>query len=283
MAVKCRSCSGYIFLKRAVMKNGESVDLDTAKSEYQTLQAVYQKFPHGDGYETPEPLNLCTRSGILSMTYFPGHSLHHHLHKRRDGAWESHVSRAAEWLRKFHDITTGNEVFLDTADKVSFLEQRLPNEMRGVQYISDAIAILDERAGYFRRMPFRSARLHGDFKPENILVNTRSVAGIDFGFQTSNSIVFDIGPFFNHVVLDSRLDILLGRSGWINRMERIFLDAYGDIDAGEMAALAWVRLYFMLSYGLTFRDRSTIHLAASRVVFAPLIRSLTKNVLQLAV
>ena len=245
---RCTSCGRKIVVKKCVISNTSRVDEDQAVRERRVLAQLSCSFPQDALFGTLVPMGKPSSNGIVATEYFPGRPLADLLRRARSAQAESLVRIAAEWLRLLHATFENGQCSIDVTSKLDTLCQRWSHVARphgtaliGVQKLRALGALVEGSA-------FPRVKLHGDFKPENLLFDGDRMLGLDCALTHENAGIFDVAPFLNHVVLDMRS--FAGRTE-IESLEQAFLEAYQSVSGATRATLAWARLYFLLSYWCT--------------------------------
>jgi tRNA A-37 threonylcarbamoyl transferase component Bud32 len=205
-----------LFLKRA--RAGEQSDpLPLVRRnllrEFDALTRVYATLRREDGLQAARPVACYPDLETLVTERIPGMTLRHMLHRRAvwwtRGANGRSLGRVASeighWLRAFqsgapHDAT------VSVADLRKYLDERLvrlvARRWLGISE-RDRRALLDyfdARASRLTTADLIQARSHGDFNPENIVVNAGKVGVVDFSMSQSAPRLLDITHL--HVGLD---------------------------------------------------------------------------------
>lgn len=247
---QCIQCGDQIVAKvfrGGVSRYGDGDAKARARREYETLLALQRLFAPDGRYGTLEPLGCLESvgSGIVITHLFPGDDLIHYM-KRLDAVGVAETCRAAgEWLRTLHESSESDPQTreLDTADKLSYLTDNYGALLRGNRKMWTAYRRLEKEGPRSGLRAFRTARLHGDFKPENMLCDGTRYVGLDVQWRTVGPAVYDLAPFLNHLWLAGR-SIGSPKNRHYDLAETAFLAGYGDAD--EMRGLRWAQLYFAL-------------------------------------
>lgn len=118
---------------------------------------------------------------------------------------------------------------------------------------------------------FRTVRLHGDFKPGNMLCDGTRYVGLDVQWRTTAPAVFDLAPFLNHLWLARRrLESFDNRQYDQNESE--FLAGYEAVD--DIRTLRWVQLYFSLCQLGGYYQRGRLAAVYADWKVRPLVRKL---------
>jgi hypothetical protein len=166
----------------------------------------------------PEPLLILPKRGVLVTTKLPGSSLARILKKNanhlsgpfRTGLVREIAGRIGNWLRSFQDATRAEPIPYNAASYLADLELRLSKlQEKGfepglaheiLRHASIQCASLNGRL-------VSAAAKHGDFIPQNILIERDGVAVVDFeGFSEREFMYEDLGTFLGYIlVLSARV------------------------------------------------------------------------------
>lgn len=184
---------------------------EALRLEFEALRHV-RKIARGelDG-SVPEPLRLSERQIMLGLV--PGVPFDRTLKKNANllSGWLhlddlGHLGRqVGEWLARFHHLMGSSEQEYNVAEYMGEIENRLPQyEACGIQAptlrtvrerILQLSAALDHR-------PVPRAACHGDFIPQNILLDGTKLGVVDFaGFREQAAIYHDLGHFLGYLTL----------------------------------------------------------------------------------
>jgi len=166
----------------------------------------------------PEPLLVLPKRGVLVTTKVPGSSLAGILKKNanhlsgpfRRGMVRKIAERIGNWLRSFQTATRAEPIPFNIASYLTDLEPQLSKlEEKGFEP-GLAQEILRHAAMQFASLNGRlvsAAAKHGDFIPQNILIERDGVAVVDFeGFRERESVYEDLGTFLGYIlVLSARV------------------------------------------------------------------------------
>lgn len=253
--------------------------LAQSRHEYEALRTLQRVFPQDKHYGTLVPLGYLESAGngIVIMRYFRGADLAHRL-RSLDASGRLEACRSAGiWLHKFHEsgdsgMQTG---VLGVADKLEYLANTYGAVISDDPETRKAWELLAQEAAHAEMVAVRSVRLHGDFKPENMLCDGTKYVGLDIGWRNVGAAVYDLAPFLNHLRLAGRV---MGRA----RADRLceldeaeFMAGYGDSVA--VRALRWARLYFALCYLGGHRTHGRLTAIYAHLRVRPLVLDLARR------
>ncbi len=150
-------------------------------------------------------------------------------------------------LKKLHDACpeSHQEGQLDVEAKLAYLLQQYARvwDNDAAAHALHLLRISAPRVGLAR---LQWSWLHGDFKPENVLSDGRTVVILDTQLNTHGVGTYDLASFLAHTLLASHE---FG-NGAIRKhyalLDREFLAGYGILGADGTAALRWTQLYCLL-------------------------------------
>lgn len=274
--LRCAGCGEQIVAK--LDRQTETHDGNARRPlrrEYETLCALQQQFPSDPFYGTLEPLGYLEFSevAILVTRLFPGHDLMRRM-KVLDATGMAQACHAAGvWLHRLHD--SGHPLphmkSLDVAGRLAYLDESYAVALRESTAMKVAYRCLRQEGPRLDARVFRAVRLHGDFKPGNMLCDGIRYVGLDVQWRTTGAAVYDLAPFLNHVWLAGR-----GFGAFADRryarVETAFLSGYAAVD--DMRALRWVQLYFALCHFGGYYQRGHLAAAYANWKVGPLLRRL---------
>lgn len=274
--LQCAHCGVRIVAKLGRAGVGDAARLRT-RIEYETLCALQSRFPQDARFGTLEPLGFLegAGSGIVITRFVPGDDLMHYLRTQDVDGVKVACHAAGAWLRKLHDRTAhgGRMLALGVADKLGYLRDTYIGALRSDQQAHVAYALLSNTAARVGNLTVHAARLHGDFKPENMLCDGVRYVGLDIHWGSTAAAVYDLAPFLDHLWLGAR-GIIGSRLRCSHALaEAAFLSGYGD--AGERCALRWAQLYFALAYLGGYCKRGMLAAGYLTWKVRPLVRELS--------
>lgn len=212
---------------------------------------VFRRAGHS-GYS--EPLLLLDTQGIVVATWVDGPTVARLIGGgSMPGRCEA-ARRSGEWLARFQRGFGLSYLPMDVDAMLAQTEQAL---RAGAQHgqarvLGDALAALRQTAGLIGGAPIPWSRLHGDFKPGNLIVGKDGVTAIDIALRQPGPCVLDASHFLNHVALQRPVRFLL--RGQLGMVEAAFRQ--GSREGGVVlptAHLAWARVHhairLLLRYG----------------------------------
>lgn len=220
---------------------------EDAARQYRALEDASARM-QGSHYRVPRPYLLLEPEGVLVCEWVDGTNVTGHLTRCFTGwrSLEAAISRAAEWLARFHRAFEVARAPLDTMEKLHWIEQWAAAAEFGNGLPSQALRFLADGADTIAGVSLARSVLHGDFKADNVLLGEQTF-GIDLHLRHANCTVYDVAAFLNHLEALS-----FGPSGWQlhsrrARLGSTFVERYAAAAGAalDMTALKWVRLYLL--------------------------------------
>ena len=227
----------------------------SARDQFEAMRAVETRFHAHAGFRAPQALAYLEGRRAFVMEWLDGQPLSRLLcgGDRRKAAGA--IRKAAHWLAILH----GSEILpprpMPLSDMLADLEEAMSGRRPGP--VGPILAMLRGAADSLAAVPVATAVLHGDFKPENLLLSGDELIGMDSEARYRAATVGDLGYFLNSLRLAAythAAPLLLWRR---RRLEREFLAEYGAL-RGDVppAHLAWWRLHHLARLWL-LRRRGT--------------------------
>ena len=163
------------------------------------IQRAYEHMASGD-YRVAKPLYHDADLGLVVVARVAGKPLLQHIWQSEPGDRAAYLRPAAEWLRKY-TARTEYRVSARLAgwfEKAEAVQKRQAH--RGLRRLRAAILGEARRiAAPHDGAPWRLAICHGDFHPNNLLVDGPRVTGIDTGGSAKLPICKDMARFLVHM------------------------------------------------------------------------------------
>ena len=230
----------------------KATDPDKAAEEYRALEYVAARFGPGR-YRVPQPVTLLADEGLLCMTWVDGRLARDVLEARSaPDARQAAIVAAGAWLAYFHALERGAERPLDVAGKLALVDAHLAmldENARHSSVAGRARAWLAANAGEVGLIPVTHGLVHGDYKPENLLLAETATTGIDFTAARDGAQIMDVAQFANHLLLERVRPRGFRAWGKARQWADQFTSAY--IDAGAAAPslpLLWLRVTHLLRF-----------------------------------
>lgn len=269
----CAQCGSQIVAK---VSTGHVVNVEaraTVQREYATLRALQAVFPQDAGYGTLEPL-ACLETvehTIMVTRWFPGTDLVDHLRTLEAAKVDAALRRAGAWLRQLHaaDGHTDPPRSLGVGEKIDDLMRTYGAVLTTRRKTWVACELVKHVGAELSTSTLLPARLHGDFKPQNLLCDGIRLVGLDMQWATAAAPVYDLAPFLNHLWLAGPGAYGGHARARYAQAEAAFLAGYAN--AVDRRALRWAQLYFVLCHLGRYRLRGACAAAYGSWRIAPLV------------
>ena len=219
-----------------IFRNGP----EEARSQFETLQSLWPLFCRGGvDLAVPRPIAFLPEFSAIAMEEIPGSDLLELFRKHRwriigERNWAQFlaaVRKSGRWLRQLHDFDRrAEDRCLDTSAIMDGAKMEAEESLQfgmTADFVVGVLAHLHSKLAEYANQPFRTPRVHGDFKLDNMIVTASGVAGVDIAMGQEGPIYRDLSSFCNSIEL-LRLDprnIHLSR-GRIAKLQDEFLSAY---------------------------------------------------------
>lgn len=278
--MRCGRCGDAVVAK-AVSSHGFGKDaVMHGRKEYETLRALQHAFPQEGSYGTLVPVDYMEwpGGGMLITRWSDGLNLRHHARELDETTVGRAFQAAGGWLRKLHHSDGANHASrpLDVGDKLQYLRSTYGKILLRRQAVFGAFQLLQDAAAHVATLPAVTVRLHGDFKPANMLWDGTRCTGVDIHYAIVGAAVYDLAPFLNHLWIDAS-GARRPRARQRRKIaEAEFLAGYGY--TGNSGILRWAQLYFALHYLGDYSRRGVLRGAYAQWQLQPLVRELVQQV-----
>jgi hypothetical protein len=272
--LECSDCRQGIVAKRPLVPGSALGDHRRAELEYQVLRELESRFPQSDEYGTLIPVAYVDEVGTLVTRRFAGRNLTSHLRRSHHSGPPEFGHKAGIWLRKLHDACPRgyDKQSLGVGDKVHYLESTYGAALAREPVARIAYEKLVEAGNELKASPFRCTWGHGDFKPENVLFDGQKYVGMDTLLEHRSAVLYDLASFLDHLLLAGRTIWRRDARESFGEAGECFLTGYGDLDSGDLHAIRWLQLYFMLCYWARSQGRDRIRAIYGNWQILPLLR-----------
>jgi aminoglycoside phosphotransferase (APT) family kinase protein len=229
----------------------------------------------------PNPIHLDEAAALVVMTWVEGESLTATLRRwpRAEATLDDDAMMAGQWLARLHAVGPRSDRTLATDRKLAGLADVLRLNTARDSAFRRGVALLERRAADAAAAPHVASWVHGDFKPDNMLLAAGRAAGIDMHLRDVGSVFEDIAPFLNNVEIQCALPRAWRRATRRAALVSRFLAGYtAELGAQPFLPLAWMRLYSALSlwaYDMAVR-RSSVKAAIAQQVYRRLVGRLAR-------
>ncbi|MFD0858082.1 aminoglycoside phosphotransferase family protein [Roseovarius aquimarinus] len=170
-----------------------------ARRDWDEMERLWPYMSQGD-LRIPEPICAAPEAGVTVQEDVPGTPLMSLLYSLDEAERGAHLPRAAAWLRA---STAPTEAFeAAQPDRWIARAERAARQQPfdGLQKIEAGIlAQMRRLAPAIEAAPWRCAICHGDFHPNNLIVEAPRVTGIDLGGSRRMPVLKDIARFAMHM------------------------------------------------------------------------------------
>lgn len=281
--LRCARCGEQIVAKVVGGRYSSEYARVHARKEYESLCELQSKFPQDERYGTLVPLGHLEYAGqgIVITRLAPGRDLVHYLRTLDAVGVQSACRSTGVWLKKLHESDVQDQKkCLGAAEKVSFLTDTYGAALRRDPKTAAACDLLAQEGSKIDAVAAIAVRLHGDFKPDNMLCDGSKCVGVDIPWRSIGAAVYDLAPFLNHLWLGDRRITRSHTRHHYDSVESAFLSGYGHV--GDMRVLRWVQLYFALCYMGEYRQRGRLAAGYANWKAWPLVRRLAMQVQETA-
>lgn len=275
---RCSRCGEQVFVKLARLHGRSTCSDQNIEKEYQTLLGLQAVFPSDSPCGALTPIDYLKFDGYGAMITrrFHGDDLGRYVRSADVDELRPMYRSAGTLLRVLHDACPDGDRIqtLAVEPKLEYLNKTYGGLLRSNPKVRDAFILLHESALRIAQPAVRWTWVHGDFKPENVLYDGRSVIVLDTQLGSRGAFVYDIASFLDHVLLAGHA---IGGGKILRQYQRIeteFLAGYGGLGKPEIAALRWAQLYFMLCYFGRYAKRGVF----ARIYADRRIGTLTQNI-----
>lgn len=211
----------------------------TSQREWDELQRIYPTMDKGH-YRVVEPLYHSAEQNLIVVEWAKGTPMLKFLRQCKPSQRAAYMEPAARWLRlysrsteEWHDIQ--HRRWLNKAERAA--ERQSFDNLRNIE--SDIVALLHKIANRMDGMTWRTAILHGDFHPNNLLVDTDQLVGIDTGGSARTPLYKDMARFLVHMGR---------RCMWPSGQRRLGVDAVGLAAMADVFELNTFERQFALPF-----------------------------------
>lgn len=272
----CNHCGNRVAAKVSGGRQWREDHRVLLKNEYTTLCSLRSAFSKSKGIGILEPLGYLESAGrgILVTQWFIGTDLVRSACSLKASALEQAFRLAGAWLLRLHSADNEDRPLqpLGVAEKIENLSRTYGAVLHASSSAREACELLAGTGRSLETSAVRPVRIHGDFKPQNMLYDDTCCVGLDIHWGIIGAPVYDLAPFLNHLWLAGIDNHGLSAGVRYSLAERAFLAGYGT--AVSMQALRWAQLYFALCHLGGYRRRGWLGAAYANWKTWPLIRRL---------
>lgn len=223
-------------------------DRKAARAEFEALTQL-SKLSEAGVTLAAFPFAVFEEIGIVVSEWLDGPTLASLLRLSGRRRARQAVSAAGGWLGRFHRATLEPAQPLHARARLSTVELDSLAGLPSLQ-IRSALNLLEATATQAASETAPRARLHGDFKSENLIVAKGELAGIDFGPVYRGSVINDIAQFLNNM----DLSLFLFQFD-LRELTREFISGYERTSGISLSRrlIAWERLVNALRLAVSHR------------------------------
>lgn len=219
---------------------------EAADAYYGALARASGAFVGDPALSCIRPLDCDSAHGMVVAEWVSGRTLSRAIQAAPADEAIRLLRQAGLWLAKLHRLSPADRAPLDTGLLLDHLGEELARApaIASLPLVDRAVRLLCRTAETVAGESVPHAVSHGDFKPDNLLLSSGAMVGLDFELAFRNATVADAAQFLNHL-----LPLLYspGRSRHAHlaeAMTQAFL--YGYREDGALALpdrpLLWVRV-----------------------------------------
>jgi hypothetical protein len=277
--LRCRQCGNRVAAKVSGGTQDREDHCVQLKNEYATLCNLRDAFSQDDGSGILEPLGYLELAGhgILVTQWFAGTDLARSARRLKADELEQAFRQAGAWLLRLHGADNDERSCrsLDVAQKIANLTLTYGDVLRTSSRTRGACELLAAAGRDLEALATRPVRIHGDFKPQNMLYNDSRCVGLDIHWRIVGAPVYDLAPFLNHLWLAGVGNRSLSAGRRYQLAEEAFLHGYGT--PVSMQALRWAQLYFALCHVGGYRQRGPLGAVYANWKIWPLVERLERQ------
>ncbi len=215
-------------------------DAGDLRNQYSSLVRVAAGWQEAEGLTIQRIEFFSEDPQILVTNWLSGVGLDRRLRRpwRKFPETIKACRQAGKWLRHCHAATGLQMGRVDVKTILKFAKLEANKKILNHPVGKSALKTLEMSEGFISTYEVETAFIHGDFKPSNVLILDRSIAGIDINCEERNVVILDISHFLNHVLLNT-----IGRKH-AEACSEVFMSGYGkDLSS---PALSWIRISGLL-------------------------------------
>jgi aminoglycoside phosphotransferase (APT) family kinase protein len=173
------------------------------------------------------------------------------------------LTQAGSWFANFHLAGFSWFGTSDLAEKLRTILSRVSADLGMSSTLGDALEFLNHGAQRLGDQSYRLMTLHGDAKPENLIVGPQRISGVDIEGRFINVAEMDVAQFLVQANLAAANPLGLLDEDSASEIEQSFLDGYAQVTVIDLDLLRWMEVYFSISFWASERRhhalRSRIH------------------------
>ena len=219
---------------------------DAARTYYDALKQLVALSSDDPVFGTVRPLGLIEDQGIVVAEWIDGRPLSVWLPRASREDVAQVLWRAGAWLARLQRASGLVHRPLDVAEELERLDQSMTPVLRGrgSAQVFRAAFLVHATAAKVSGEQTLWSRLHGDFKPANLIVRGRQLYAIDVDLISMAPTAHDLAHFLNHLRLLCYSPYGLRLATQVNAIETAFCEGYTNDGMLPLSSqlLAWERL-----------------------------------------
>ena len=239
------------------------------------------------GLGVSRPFLMLEASNLVVASWIDGPALSGWLRGAAPANRCAMLREAGIWLARLHRVTQVDSRPPDLSERLeqTALELAESGRMGRSRLLRRALAALLASSTTLSKEPVQWARLHGDFKPSNLVVRHGRLFGIDVDLLMTAPVVNDLAHFLNHVEIQFYSIRALLQARQRDDMVAAFLEGYATESCATFPTrlLSWQRLHNAVHLLTEYRvwSRGVISLPV-RFILQRLVRSLSHDLVRQA-
>jgi hypothetical protein len=170
-----------------------------AQREWEEMQRLWPYMAVGD-LRIPQPICAAPAMGVVVQEYVPGTPMLELLYSLDAGRRAAYLPPAAAWLRAGTAMTEGWRASRCDSWIARAARATAQQPFAQLRTLEQAILVQMERlAPHIASEPWRVAICHGDYHPNNLIVDGSRLTGIDLGGSQRLPLMKDIARFAMHM------------------------------------------------------------------------------------
>ena len=192
--LRCRQCGNRVAAKVSGGTQWREDHREQLENEYATLCSLSDAFSREEGGGVLQPLGYMESAGhgILVTQWFAGADLARSARRLDPDALEQSFRLAGSWLLQLHGADNKQRpgLQLGVAQKIKHLSQTYGEVLRTSPRAQEAFKLLATTGGGLEALTTRAVRIHGDFKPQNMLYDGTRCVGLDIHWGIVGAAVY---------------------------------------------------------------------------------------------
>jgi serine/threonine protein kinase len=234
---------------------------ELARAYIRALASVHEAMDGHSRFASARPYALFEDLGLVVAEWVNGPTLSRLIISSPPMNARLAVRKAGAWLAQLHRSANHSFRPLNAEEMLAQLEVAMTGFRRpaSASIFGRALEALHQTAPSVTGTPIVWTLVHGDFKPDNMLVSSGKLTGIDMDLRYPGPGVLDAAQFLNHLALLFRTPRGIRRLSYGNEISASFRRGY-EQDGGlplDYPQLAWVRLHNAVRLLLKHRDWSS--------------------------